>query len=124
VQANKHRVERTFEVGDLVYLRLQPYRQASIKRSGIENLQPRLFGPYKVNTKVGVVAYELDLPQGNKIHNVFHVSCLKRAIGKHITPIEELPPFDEEGKLILIQEEVFKVREKKVKEEEHQGILD
>ena len=34
VQADKHRVERTFEVGDLVYLRLQPYRHASIKISG------------------------------------------------------------------------------------------
>jgi hypothetical protein len=45
VQADKHRVERTFEVGDLVYLRLQPYRQASIKRSGTEKLQPRFFGP-------------------------------------------------------------------------------
>jgi hypothetical protein len=33
IQADKHRVERTFEVGDLVYLRLQPYRKASIKRS-------------------------------------------------------------------------------------------
>jgi hypothetical protein len=38
VQADKHRVDRTFEVGDLVYLRLQPYRQASIKRSGAEKL--------------------------------------------------------------------------------------
>ena len=34
VQADKHRVEHTFEVGDLVYLRLQTYRHASIKRSG------------------------------------------------------------------------------------------
>jgi hypothetical protein len=62
VQADKHKVECTFEVGDLVYLRLQPYRHASIKRSGAKNLQPCFFGPYTVNRKVGVVAYELDLP--------------------------------------------------------------
>jgi hypothetical protein len=98
----------------LVYLRLQPYIQASIKRSGVEKLQPRFFGPYRVN-KVGVVAYELDLPQGSKIHNVFHVSCLKRAIGKHIIPIEELPPLDEEGQLILIPEETLEVWEKKLR---------
>jgi hypothetical protein len=99
----------------LVYLRLQPYRQASIKRSGAEKLQPRFFGPYRVSRRVGVVAYELDLPQGSKIHNVFHVSCLKRAIGKHITPIEELPPMDEEGQLVLIPEEILEVRERKLR---------
>jgi hypothetical protein len=108
-------VERTFEVGDLVYLRLQPYRQASIKRSGAEKLQPHFFGPYRVNKKLGAMAYELDLPQGSKIHNVFHVSCLKRAIGQHIIPIEELPPLDEEGQLILIPEEVLEVQERKLR---------
>jgi hypothetical protein len=61
------------------------------------------------------VAYELDLSRGSKIHNVFHVSCLKRAIGQHIIPIEELPPLDEEGKLILIPKEVLEVREKKLR---------
>jgi hypothetical protein len=60
------------------------------------------------------VAYDLDIPQGNKIHNVFHVSCLKRAIGQHIIPIEELPPLDEEGQLILTLEEVLEVQEKKL----------
>jgi hypothetical protein len=97
VQADKHRVECTFEVGDLAYLRIQPYKQASIKRSGAEKLQPQFFGPYRISRKVGVVAYEIELPQGSIIHNIFHVSCLKRAIGQHITPLEVLPPLDEEG---------------------------
>jgi hypothetical protein len=114
VQADKHRVERTFEVGDLVYLRLQSYRHASIKRSGVEKLQLRFFGPYRINKKVGVVAYELELPQGSRIHNVFHVSCLKRAIGQHITPLEVLPPLDEEGQLVLVPEEILEVQEKKL----------
>jgi hypothetical protein len=38
---------------------------------------------------------------------------LKRAIGKHITPIEELPPMDEEGQLVLIPEEILEVRLRK-----------
>jgi hypothetical protein len=36
-------------------------------------------------------------PEGSKIHNVFHVSCLKKALGQHITTSAELPPLDEEG---------------------------
>jgi hypothetical protein len=39
---------------------------------------------------------------------------LKRAIGQHITPLEVLPPLDEEGQLILIPEEILEVREKKL----------
>ena len=32
--ADIHKVKRSFEVGDLVYLRLQPYRQSSLKKKG------------------------------------------------------------------------------------------
>jgi hypothetical protein len=94
-------------------LRLQPYRQASIKRSGEEKLQPRFFGPYRVSKRIGAVAYELELPQGRKIH-VFHVSCLKKSLGQHVRPIEALPSMDEEGQLVLIPEEVLEVREKRL----------
>jgi hypothetical protein len=114
VQENKHRVECTFEVGDLVYLRLQLYRQDSIKRSGEEKIQPHFFGTYRISRKVGVISYELELPQGSRIHNVFHVSFLKKANDQHITPLEVLPLLDEEGQLVLVPEEILEVREKKL----------
>jgi hypothetical protein len=60
------------------------------------------------------MAYELELPQGSRIHNVFHMSCLKRVINQHITPLEVLPPLAEQGQLVLVLEEILEVREKKL----------
>ena len=79
--ADRHRIERSFEVGDLVYLRLQPYQQSSLKGTRKEKLKPRFYGPYRVIHRIGEVAYELELPEGSHIHNVFHVFYLKKAIG-------------------------------------------
>jgi len=59
---NRQRVENNFEVRDLFFLRLQPYRQSSLKKSGIEKLNSQFYGPYKVIKGVGEVAYELMLP--------------------------------------------------------------
>jgi len=99
--ADRSRVERQFELGDLVYLRLQPHRQLSLKQKVAEKLKPRFYGPYRVIRRIGQVAYELELPQGSKIHNVFHVSCLKKALGQQVTVTDELPPTDDEGHLVL-----------------------
>ena len=42
--ADKHRIARSFEVGDFVYLRLQPYRQSSLKKErSIEVKTPLLW---------------------------------------------------------------------------------
>ena len=71
-------MEIHFQVNDLVYLRLNPYKKTTIKGKGSKNLKPGFYGPYKVVRKIGEVLYELELPEGSKIHNVFHVSCLKR----------------------------------------------
>lgn len=95
--ADWHRNERIFEVGYMVYLRLQPYRQSTLKKSGAEKLKPRFYGPFKVTKKVGEVAYELELPENNKIHTVFHVSCLKKALGNNVVASSDLPPLDDEG---------------------------
>jgi hypothetical protein len=64
---------------------------------------------------VGAIAYELELPYGSKIHNVFHVSCLKRTLGQNIVANEKLPPADDEGQVILIPEEILEAREKKLR---------
>jgi hypothetical protein len=97
----------------LVFLRLQPYQQSSLKRSGAEKLKlkPKFYWPYRVIKRIGEVAYELELPKGSKIHNVFHVSCLKNAVGQQVSISEELPPLDEEGQLELVPEEVLEQRE-------------
>ena len=80
--ADRRRVERSFEDGDLFYLRLQLYKQSSLKQKGAKKLKPKSYEPYRVSRRIGEVAYELELPEGSKIHNVFHVSYLKKAVGQ------------------------------------------
>jgi len=101
-------------VGDLVFLRLQPYKQSSLKKRGAKKIKPHLYGPYRVLQRVGEVDYELELPEGSKIHNVFNVLCLKKALGQHVTFSTELPPLDEEGQLVLVLKEVLDIQKRKL----------
>ena len=55
-QADKNHSERSFEVGDLVYLKLQPYIQQSVEARGNQKLAFWYFGPYKILQRVGEVA--------------------------------------------------------------------
>ena len=74
IYVDRKRVERSFQIGELLFLRLQPYKQSSLKVSGIEKLKPCFYGPYRVLRRIGEVAYEIEFPENSKIHNVFHVS--------------------------------------------------
>jgi hypothetical protein len=107
MSADRHMIERSFEVGDLEFLRLQPYKHSSLKKSGAKKLKPM--------RRVGNFSYELELPEGIWIHNVFHVSCLKKTMGQFIGTSEELPPLDEEGQLELVPEEVLEFRKRKLR---------
>ncbi|PNX54976.1 hypothetical protein L195_g048599, partial [Trifolium pratense] len=79
--ADKKRKEAEFKEGDMVLVRLQPYRQHSAALRKNKKLSMRYFGPFKVLAKVGTVAYKLELPISAKIHPVFHISQLKEFKG-------------------------------------------
>ncbi|GKC95235.1 retrotransposon-related protein [Tanacetum coccineum] len=76
--ADKKRSDREFVEGDWVYLKLQPYRQITIRQSVQHKLSPKFYGPFKVLKKIGKVAYQLELPSSAQVHSVFHVSQLKK----------------------------------------------
>ena len=106
-QEDQHRSERSFDLGDWVFLWLQPYKQMSLKQTKKDNkLSPEYYGPYKVLQNIGTMAHKLELLVSSRVHPVFHVSCLKKVIGENIPIQTVFPELDEEGKIILEPEPV------------------
>jgi hypothetical protein len=90
-QADKGRTERSFAVGDWVYLKLQPYLQSSFEHHSNYKLSFRFYGPYEVEQRVGEVTYKLKLPATSMIHPVIHVSQLKKSVAKDAMVLKDLP---------------------------------
>jgi hypothetical protein len=78
--ADERRSPLEFEVGDHVYLQVSPMK--GVRCIGIKGkLAPRYIGPYPVIDKYGPTSYQVELPvKLSGVHNVFHVSQLKRCL--------------------------------------------
>jgi hypothetical protein len=78
--ADHRRGELSFEVGDFVYLKVSP--MCGLRRLKVRGkLTPRFIGPFKILEKRGEVAYQLELPpQLLDVHDVFHISQLKKCL--------------------------------------------
>lgn len=82
--ADKKRRPVAFKEGDLVMLRsetLDTFNRSTLPKKW----RPKYLGPLKVIKVMGPVTYKIELPPSmKKAHNVFHVSKLKKFIGKEI----------------------------------------
>lgn len=70
--ANINRREVELEVGQQVYLKLQPYRFRSLASKPNEKLSPHFYGPYEVEERIGAVAYRLKLPKSARVSGILH----------------------------------------------------
>jgi hypothetical protein len=78
--ADKRRRDLSYEIGDFVDLKVSPMR--GTRRFKVKGkLAPRYVGPFKIMDHKGEVAYQLELPpQLLDVHDVFHVSQLKKCL--------------------------------------------
>jgi hypothetical protein len=78
--ADKRRMPLYFLEGDYVYLKVSPIKGVSC--FGVKGkLAPRYIGPFLILERYGPMAYRLQLPETlSVVHNVFHVSQLKKCL--------------------------------------------
>ncbi|XP_057543400.1 uncharacterized protein LOC130821629 [Amaranthus tricolor] len=109
-----------FAVGDYVLLRVSPMK--GVMRFGKRGkLSPKFTGPYEVTEKVGKVAYRLELPNElGKVHDVFHISQLKRYVPdkSHVLDPEPLD-LDEN---LSYEEKPIKILDSKVRSTRRKDI--
>ncbi|XP_074351731.1 uncharacterized protein LOC141690871 [Apium graveolens] len=84
------RKDMKLEIREVILLKVSPWK--GLTRFGKKGkLAPRYIGPFEILNQVGKVAYELALPpQYQHVHNIFHVSLLKKynPDANHVIEIE------------------------------------
>jgi hypothetical protein len=97
-------------MGDLVCLKLQPYRHSALNIHNNLKLSSKYFGPFRIYECIGPTAYRLQLPENTDIQPVFHVSQLKKHVGPKAVPQANLPMVTPEGYIKLAPVTVLDTR--------------
>ena len=86
IYADKNMTVREFKVGEHVILKVKP-KKSSLKLGSCTKLASRSCGPFKILDRIGSIAYMLAFPASMNVHNVSHVSLLKKYVHdpNHVT---------------------------------------
>jgi hypothetical protein len=79
IYADKGITHREFKVGDHVFLKVKA-NKSSLKLGNCSKLSARYCGPFEIIERIGPMAYMIAFPASMYVHNVFHVSFLKKYI--------------------------------------------
>ncbi|MCO5607248.1 hypothetical protein L7F22_061441 [Adiantum nelumboides] len=112
--ADLQRSTRSFSEGKWVFLRVKPKR-SSLKLGKFCKLAFKYYGPFEILRRAGEQAYKLALPPHMRIHNVFHVSLLKKYVSDplHILNHDDAILINLE-EFQMEPEQVLKVKERKL----------
>ncbi|KAA0036938.1 pol protein [Cucumis melo var. makuwa] len=118
--ADVRRKNLEFGVGDMVFLKVPPMKGVlRFEKKG--KLCPRFVGPFEILERIGPVAYRLALPPSfSAVHDVFHVSMLRRYVADptHVVDFEPLQISEnlsyEEQPVEILAREVKKLRSREI----------
>jgi hypothetical protein len=79
IYADKNNTTREFKVGEHVIFKVKP-KNNSLNLGSCTKLVARFCGPFEILEIIGPVAYMLTLLASMNVHNVFHVSFLKKCV--------------------------------------------
>ncbi|XP_073121905.1 uncharacterized protein [Henckelia pumila] len=116
--ADQRRRDLEFQVGDHVFLKVSPWK--GVLRFGKKRkLSPRYIGSFEILDKVGARAYRVSFPPNQEgVHNVFHISMLRKYIANpshiiHHKPVQWTPDLSyEETPVQILDKRVRKLRNK------------
>ncbi|CAH1412384.1 unnamed protein product [Lactuca virosa] len=118
--ADKRRSDLEFQVGDMVLLKVSPWKGV-IRFRTRGKLGPRFIGPFRVMARVGQVAYRLDLPaELSQIHSTFHFSQLWKCLvdDSAVVPLEDIQIDDDlnciERPVVILDRKTKELRNKRV----------